>query len=93
MHCSRRLIIAITISPSRFGKSTPDQYAAIIKRHWNQALKSKQDVDSPEKMAKASVLFDGVANLLVFLGGVKKEDPDRLGEIPNLSFYRKKGPL
>ena len=38
-------------------------------------------------MAKASCLFDGVANLLVFLGGVKKEDPDRLGEIPNLSFY------
>ena len=44
-------------------------------------------MDSPEKMAKASCLFDGVANLLVFLGGVKKEDPDTLGEIPNLSFY------
>lgn len=70
-----------------FGKSCPDQSAAITKRHWTQGLKSGHDVNTPEQMCQVATLFGGIANVLLLLGGVETVEFERECEIKDLTLY------
>ena len=71
------------------GKSRADTFGAVAKNHVAKALDSKQDADTAIKFAEALYFRDGIANGVIFCGGIKNKTPmPKSKQIPELQQYR-----
>ena len=93
----RNSIPGLTIKGFKFseagkGKSTPDQYCAIIKRKVAALVSSGFDADTEEKFAEAIVKGTGVKNVKVCVGQIDTENidevtPKQVGEVSKLHDF------